>query len=88
MKQDYFILRLDSLISIIRTVLKKNRSSLSIADVTLLEDAIVSLEELKEVKVVDREETLTKFLPMVLKFILRPEVMEQVGEVLNKLMNF
>lgn len=88
MKQDYFILRLDGLIFAIETVLTKNRSSLSITDVALLEYVLISLEELKKVKVVDREEMLTKLLPTVLNFFLKPEVMEQVTEVLNNLMNF
>lgn len=88
MKQDYFVARLDGLSESLVTVLSKNRSSLSIADVALLKNVIISLEELKKVKVVDRKEMLMEIIPQVVRIFVRPEVINEITKVLDNLSNF
>ncbi len=78
---------LDDLIQGIESILAKNRSSLSVAEITQIEKGIVSLHELK--KVVEpqkRKNLLMEFLVVLLKVFAEVELPELIRSIFEGLM--
>lgn len=66
---------LDNLVDDLKVVLLKNRSSLSVPDVEILEKVIISLENLKEIQEIsDRKLILSDILLDLLKLFKDPAI--------------
>lgn len=86
MEDKQFELIVDELIVSIEFVLSRNRSSLSVDDVTRLEKCIISLKELKKVSSdSDRKNLVSELILPILKTFLRPEVVETIMRILEEL---
>lgn len=78
----------DELSKLLEIILSRNRSSLSITDVAHLERCIALTDELKkESSQSGRKDIMNSIVLKLLELFCKPEVMEQIQNVLNQLGN-
>jgi hypothetical protein len=75
---------LDDLIQGIESILAKNRSSLSVDEITQIEKGILSLHELKKVvEPVKRRTLLIEFLTIIIKVFVEAELIDVIRAFLR-----